>query len=425
MKKINILNENFFCFLFLFLPIFLVTGPAIPDIYLTFTAIFGLLYCLVKSDYLIFKNKLILLLFIFWFFLIISSLLSDNLFFSLSSSIPYVRYIFFIIFIYLFSMKKNYFFNDYLFKIMTICIIFVAFDTYLQFFLGNEIFGHKIDWPNQNRLTGPFPDDERIVGSYLSRFVFLVFGYLIYKSKNKFIYELFAFFILIFIYSCIFVTGERMAFLLTTFGILLLLLFNFKLFKKFALIFIFISLILGILTIKYDKVRLRMVNSTFEVLGYQLTDGMINKNEHNFFDSHYGAHYLTALEIFKDNKFFGSGARTFRIVCSNDKYASIDSYNAFQRCSTHPHNYYFQLLSETGFFGILSFLILILYFLKYAIKNLNLKNPLHNSALITLLLFLWPFQSTGNILNNWFGIYLFYFISVILILIHKEEFNKI
>ena len=49
-------------------------------------------------------------------------------------------------------------------------------------------------------------------------------------------------------------------------------------------------------------------------MGFNYEDGKIVKYENNFLDSHYGAHYLTAYEIFKDNISFGSGPKTFRII---------------------------------------------------------------------------------------------------------------
>ena len=65
----------------------------------------------------------------------------------------------------------------------------------------------------------------------------------------------------------------------------------------------------------------------------------------------WGAHYLTSIEIFKDSKLFGSGIKTFRNVCNNEKYADINSVNSNNRCSSHPHNIYFEILAETGLVG--------------------------------------------------------------------------
>jgi len=64
--------------------------------------------------------------------------------------------------------------------------------------------------------------------------------------------------------------------------------------------------------------------------------------------------FLTAFRIFKDNIFFGIGPKMFREVCKRKKYivktkldASVDG------CQTSPHNYYLQILTETGIFGII------------------------------------------------------------------------
>ena len=70
---------------------------------------------------------------------------------------------------------------------------------------------------------------------------------------------------------------------------------------------------------------------------------------------------ITSLRIFDDNKIFGSGPRSYRNECNKYKI------NRFS-CDRHPHNYYIQLLSETGLIGV-SFLILIYIFI---IKKLYL-----------------------------------------------------
>ena len=70
-------------------------------------------------------------------------------------------------------------------------------------------------------------------------------------------------------------------------------------------------------------------------------------------DTQWGAHYLTAIEIAKDHKIIGSGLKTFRYICSNDKYEKIDSSKKEFRCSTHPHNIYLELASELGILVLL------------------------------------------------------------------------
>lgn len=414
-KNINILISG----LFIIFPFLMITGPAIPDIFISLCSIYGLFLYIFFKKYREVNENFFIFLLLFWLICVFSSLFSDFTLFSLESSLPYLRFTFFTILIFILAKNYQLILTNYIFIFITSAVVFVTFDTYLQFFLGNEIFGHKIT-PDQNRLTGPFRDDERVVGSYLSRFIFPAFGFLLFKFNTK-TKALIPFCFLLLVYLCIFLSGERMALILTSFGICLVILFNLRYFKYFILLIISILFLSTILLTNYDKVRNRVINTTLQVIGYNFENGMISKYEYSFLDSHYGAHYLTAFEIYKDNLLLGTGPKTFRIVCANDEYSKLDSYNIFQRCSTHPHNYYLQILSETGSIGMLLFLISFMLAIKYLIKHLNIKNPIHNCTLISLLIFLWPIQSTGSIFNNWYGAYIYYYLCLIIILSFEQK----
>ena len=82
----------------------------------------------------------------------------------------------------------------------------------------------------------------------------------------------------------------------------------------------------------------------------------------SFWDSQWGAHYLTSIEIFKDNPLLGSGADTFRYACSKEDYSKINSAEADVRCNTHPHNIFFEILSELGIIGFLVFIFFCFIF---------------------------------------------------------------
>lgn len=63
--------------------------------------------------------------------------------------------------------------------------------------------------------------------------------------------------------------------------------------------------------------------------------------------------------MFKKNIFFGIGPNNFRYLCDKKEFKhSEDS------CSTHPHNFYLQFLSELGLFGF-AFIIIIFFILIY------------------------------------------------------------
>ena len=56
--------------------------------------------------------------------------------------------------------------------------------------------------------------------------------------------------------------------------------------------------------------------------------------------------------MFYDNKIFGVGTKMYRILCKDKRYYI----NEFS-CTTHPHNFYFQLLAENGIIGFLVFYV--------------------------------------------------------------------
>ena len=59
---------------------------------------------------------------------------------------------------------------------------------------------------------------------------------------------------------------------------------------------------------------------------------------------------------FKDNKIFGKGPKIYRYICDDPKFR-INTWS----CSTHPHNYYIQILAELGILGFLFVGIFYLY----------------------------------------------------------------
>ena len=112
--------------------------------------------------------------------------------------------------------------------------------------------------------------------------------------------------------------------------------------------------------------------------------------------------------IVKDHIIIGSGPNTFRILCFDEK----NTYKEFDNsCSSHPHNTYVQILSETGIIGFLFLLTALIYFSKNLVKHLILKirgNPYFTDFEICVLsgiaIYLWPIIPTGNIFNNWLNI---------------------
>ena len=98
------------------------------------------------------------------------------------------------------------------------------------------------------------------------------------------------------------------------------------------------------------------------------------------------------------------------------------SYQFIDGCNTHPHNLYFEFLSELGLIGLIFLLIGFFYIFTHFIitlKNIFLKNNVnfHYSFLFSLLgiiLSLFPLFPSGSFFNNWLSSILYFNLGIIL-----------
>lgn len=119
----------------------------------------------------------------------------------------------------------------------------------------------------------------------------------------------------------------------------------------------------------------------------------------------------------------GSGIKGFRTECGDKKFEEIKSLSFYKRCSSHPHNIYFELISETGFLGFTSIIIffLILIYKNFRdiliLKKIKFQNKdqilfaCYVGSFAIFLAILWPIRSSGSFFSNlngtmiWFNIY--------------------
>ena len=378
-------------------PAALIIGTLISEIITVILAILFIYECIKNKKFLLFKDPLIYFLLIIWVYLLI------NLFNSLDFQLSFNRSIFFIRFILLvlsiaYFLKKYSESVDIIFKLWMTIILITIVDLYIQFFFGHNLLGFKSPW--SLRLSGFF-DQELKVAHLLIGFFLPSFAYFYQKNtKNIYLYvSLLLYFVILIL------TNERANIIRGTLALLIFFVFlpslkiKFKLIFSTLLILIFTSMIFLV-----KPVKARFVN--------ELAQMQVNNSLKNYvIFSNYGPHYLSSIEIFKKNILFGTGIKTFRIACKNislNKYYDSDDERSKSGCSTHPHQYYFEILSALGLVGFILFLSFFLYLIFRIINSFfSTKNFILLSTGAFFVLQLIPLLPTGSFFTS-FGATIFF-----------------
>ena len=405
--------------LFILFPITLVTGPFLPDAFLTLIGLYFLVVSLQKKLFSYYNNIFIYFFASFYLLILISGLLSEDIYFSLidyNGPIFYFRYLFFILGVK-YLLDTNPKLISYFTIILFLTILIAIIDGMIQWQTGYNILGFAFDPNHGRRITGFFRD-EQILGHFLAHVVPLCFGLLLFSlrdrySKKLLILGLFIFLILSEVF--IFITNDRSAFLrIVQFTLLLIFLSNhFKLFRliSFLIFLVIISLLLNFSSHSSN----RYIEST-------LKDVSSTKIPYMPWTPLHEKHFKVALDFFSEKPLVGNGPQYFRYKCDEIK---------IEGCTNHPHNYYFQTLAELGIIGV-SFLFIGLIILIYILfkqflyvwfaKKDNYYIPDYLVSFYALLfIFMWPLIPNGSFYNNWINSMIFLPIPIIM---HIQEIYK-
>ena len=302
-----------------------------------------------------------------------------------------------------------------------------------------------------NRNSGPF-GDEVIAGGYLQRFSFFSFFSIFTISDKKNLKNPLLILIIIVHAVAILLAGNKMSMLLFFFGCGLIIMFikNLRIAMTTSL---FGFLVIFFLITKYD-VNIKKTYTNFyanishffvkkrteirlkhtpkrdsETIKFrEEAKGSVNVLRG---DSHYYIFHNSIL-VWKQQPLFGFGLRSFRVKCWENLTVGTMSRITkntnllYLACSTHSHNYYLELLSESGLIGtsliIIFFIILWKDFFHYFIKY-NRRTSLEASLLvpivITIFLEIWPLKSTGSFFST--GNATFFWLTVALLFANKTK----
>jgi len=386
-------------------------------------------------------------------------------------SILLFRYFLTLIIIY-FLNKENVLNFKYFFISAAVSPVIVSLDIILQHSLGFNSIGMKSFVHHNTSFFG----DEWIAGGYIQRFSFfsILLGFFILKNKGNLK------FILTLIVICILgigilLSGNRMPLILFLFGLMLLFLFNKNLNKiiptSLLCFLIFFQIIVSnkpmfansylslfdnikdFVTAKSSvkaaaEIAAQKVQLKNEAAAKTQTDANeadknnlnesspvieVKKNKFLLGDyMHHSRIFLAALDVWKKNKIFGNGIKSFRIDCYKLKTHALEPLDEFnldydfvknkknRLCSNHPHNYFFEILVESGIVGFSIIVLLGLFFIVFIFRNFkifkenNIENLFLLAATISLFLEAFPFKSTGSAFTTSNLTYIILLASIIL-----------
>jgi len=366
---------------------FLIWGPFFPDLIVSLSALVFLIYVIRKKEFYYFNNKPLIIFFIFCIYCILVSIfIAKDRMLSFESSLFYFRIGLFACLIW-HLIDKNKKILSYFYYILVVCFSALILDSYIQFFTGINIIG----LPKDGARLSSFFGDELILGSYLSRLFPLLFALYLLKEKNQTqLYFMSILFILL--AGLIYISGERAAFFLFILSYVFIMIFLEKFTKLKIILSVFSLILIIVLTFSFKDVKDRMISST------------ANTIKKSIFTPEHDSLIRTAYNMFLDKPVFGHGPKMFRVICKDEKYST-----GVTPCMTHPHNFYVQLLAETGIIGF-SFLFSAFAYVMYCayrqLKSIVLRQKRYLTdyqvcLLAGILITVWPLTTNGNFFHNW------------------------
>ena len=437
--------------IFSFFPISFIIGSFAVNLNLLIFCCWGLFYLRskilkIKYEYTI---KIIFLFFLVVFFSTSLSVIKALYFKEYTEidldrfikSIVFFRYFLFLLTIYLLN-KFNILNFKYFFLVSSLSALILSLDLIYQYVFGFDLIGLQ---GYEYRNSGFF-GDEFIAGTYLQRFGIFTLLFIILVLKNKNHSKFFLCVLVICLLGVgILVSGNKMPLFLFIFGLLIAYISKLKIKKILSAGLIALLLILQLIISSNEQMK-NLYGAFFhhakntivmttkvktipnvKVLEKEEQMKQLVSSDHIPWESFQKRIFLTAIDTWKFNRVFGNGIKSFREVCH--KLREMPNFNLEEDlypgkknrlCSNHPHNYYFEILSETGVVGLIVIFILGLIFVNFIFKNHkllkenNVENFILASAIISLILETFPLRTSGSLFTTNNSTYIILIVGIIL-----------
>ena len=435
-KNSNKLFNNYFLinFLLALIPISYVIGNLILNLNILIFILFSFFIC--RKEISEFKinlfDKFILIYFSYILLIGVYNFItaSTNNFEIIIKSFLYLRFLL-LYFVLRLLMNKKIINFQFFFVVSSFLVLFVSLDVIYQYNFGKDIFGFE---GNGRRLGGPF-GDELIAGGFLQKFSFFLFFLLatspfFKKFSSRKLLVLFLFSSAIIIFGFLF-AGNRVSFMM--FFLTSILIFIFFKNKRIYFLSIIISVI-SIFYIMYNSnleiakhyghayIKAKDIvtpfseknlinNDKFEKLDKssdQTNYSIKFKNKNYLMNNAHILQFYSGYLTWSEKKMFGGGVKTYRYNCPK----------VMINCTTHPHNYYLEILTDLGIVGLLIISFIFVYLIYISIFN---KAVMASPFFYIFISEIFPFKSTGSFFTTSNSTFIFLILSILASLSLKKN----
>ena len=413
--KMNYIKMKIPTILLSILPISIIIGSSFSLVnMLLFSLCFIFIY-FSKNNIKIEDTKSVLLLLTLYLYLVFNSLISLDISSGIYRNLGFIRFILFFLMInYLFFINEK---SLNILKTWSIIFFIVLIDIYIERFTGSNIFGFgKIEIDGISQEHGPrvtsFFRNEPIAGAFICGFTFMVLGYILSFLKSSKKLKILGFIIILVCLAGIMLTGERSNGLKALIGLLIFISFiDYVKLKNRLFVFLGIIAIFILLVNFSDYVKYRYIDQFYSKIKTQ------DDRENFLNNSLYFKLYKSGFYVFKNNPWFGVGNKNYRVETCVAKKKSI---HKEYWCQTHPHQIYFEMLSEHGIIGTIIILSIIFYLIFRIIRKIiDGRNYIQVGSMVFLLINFVPVLPSGAFFNN-FNITLFMINFSLMYAVNKE-----
>jgi len=387
-------NDRFIHAFWLLGPFFLLIERTPGDVYISIVALTFLIRSLKNRDFAWLEFFWVKSVFIFWGICLLSAVMSPSPSYAFGEALIWIRFP-------LFAMATAFWLG-----VDKRLLLLMFFSTASAILLMCGILAAEMATEGfKSRLSWPY--DDLVPGNYLAKvglpvIVFSTSLFLFLKGSKSLLSGGFCLLVI----GMTMMTGERINFLITLFAVLLAIFIWETSWKKRFFYITVVSalpiLIFAIIPSTFDRFAISFFNQLPLYKGSPYYDAM-----------------APAWLIFQQSPTLGIGPGNFRYLC-----ADLIQPDLGYPCHNHPHNFYLQILSETGSLGFVSAVIFIgSIIVKCFGAMATSRHVLYSVAWVIPFALFWPIRSSADFFGQWNNIFLWSAVALALAVVHSKSKN--